>query len=341
MLLSIIIPVYNVQDYISNCLESALNQNLEKTDYEILAIDDGSEDKSYDILAQFEKENSNITVYKQINKGVGAARKTGLRNAKGKYIYFLDGDDYLASNTLKQLITILEDYHLDILGFKTRVTNQLNLQLPDKIPNEAYVPSIQSGIDFLGTNPNYRVELWWYVLNKSFFEHSGLTFEDDKFVNDSYFTPGLFLKASRVAFFPMEVHRYVKRPNSITSKTDQQHYIKHIKDLEYAIFKMKDIISALPNEAIGAHLTLKIKQESYVLFSFIRFMKSDLKWSYFLALLGRYKKISAYPLNNLNKGSNYQSVIFRILIPIFNQPILLFPVTIGAKLFFRIRRVIS
>jgi len=339
MLLSIIVPVYNIEKYIATCLESVLDQDLDKSAYEILVIDDGSSDKSSDIVNSFEKKHTNLTVHKQNNLGLGGARKTGIRNAKGKYLYFLDGDDYIARNTLKILIDTIEKYHLDILGFKTIVTEKLDLKSSKADIEKISISKIQNGVEFLGSNTNYRIEVWWYLIKKSFFENTGLTFEDKRFVNDSYFTPSLFKEASKVAFLPLDVYRYVQRPNSITSKKDLRHYEKHIKDLEYAIFKMKDLIARLPKSAEDAIKTIKIKQESYVFFTIVRYMKSDLTFSFFKKLLNKYRTLKAYPMQNLSEGKLYQSLTFKLMIFIFNQPFLLYPTVFITKLFFQIKRI--
>ena len=93
MLLSIIIPVYNAEQYLQKCLESVFNQNLSPQDYEILCINDGSTDASLSILNKFQEENTNVKVVSTENKGPAHARNRGLNSAKGNYITFLDSDD--------------------------------------------------------------------------------------------------------------------------------------------------------------------------------------------------------------------------------------------------------
>ena len=88
MILSIIIPVYNVEDYIIKCLNSCVSQDIPLESYEIIAVNDGSKDSSLQKLNQFSKDYSNIRVISQENKGLSGARNTGLREAKGDYIWF-------------------------------------------------------------------------------------------------------------------------------------------------------------------------------------------------------------------------------------------------------------
>ena len=96
---SIVIPVYNVEKYLEECIESAIKQSL--NDIEIICINDGSTDSSLEILKKYEKKYSNIIVISQENKGLSASRNVGIRKAKGKYIYFLDSDDFIDTNSME------------------------------------------------------------------------------------------------------------------------------------------------------------------------------------------------------------------------------------------------
>ena len=103
MFVSIIIPVYNCEKYLADCLDSCVKQDLTADDYEILCINDGSIDSSLEILNDYANRYSNIKVFSQENKGVSAARNVGLDNAKGDYIMFVDGDDLIRVNILKTI----------------------------------------------------------------------------------------------------------------------------------------------------------------------------------------------------------------------------------------------
>ena len=96
---SIVIPVYNVEKYLKQCLESVVNQTLDKI--EVICINDGSTDNSLNILKEYEKKYNNIIIIDQENKGPGFARNIGMKRASGKYIYFLDSDDYIELNAME------------------------------------------------------------------------------------------------------------------------------------------------------------------------------------------------------------------------------------------------
>lgn len=121
---SIIIPVYNIENYIVNCLESVLNQSY--TRLEIICIDDGSTDFSAQKIKEFCKKDNRIKYIYQSNAGVSAARNKGLENADGKYIFFLDGDDYIHPQTMEALIDCAVRTQADMVCADYTITHNLN-----------------------------------------------------------------------------------------------------------------------------------------------------------------------------------------------------------------------
>ena len=104
---SIIIPVYNAEDYLSECVESILKQKYDISKIEILLIDDGSTDNSLKICKNYKKKYNNIVLIEQPNSGVSKARNSGISKATGKYIMLLDSDDTLSNNAVKNLFNFL------------------------------------------------------------------------------------------------------------------------------------------------------------------------------------------------------------------------------------------
>lgn len=114
--ISVIIPVYNEEKYLRECLDSIINQTL--TDIEIICVNDGSSDDSLNILKEYCEKDNRIRIISQENKGLGASRNNGLDNATGEYIYFIDSDDYLKNTTLEELYNIATKDNLDLVIFK-------------------------------------------------------------------------------------------------------------------------------------------------------------------------------------------------------------------------------
>ena len=115
MFLSVIIPVYNTEKYLDECLLSLLNQDIPKTDYEIICVNDGSTDGSLNVLRNYAIQNKNIVVIEQENGGVCRARNAGMDLAQGDYIWFVDADDYIQVDVLGELRGITEDTRCDRL----------------------------------------------------------------------------------------------------------------------------------------------------------------------------------------------------------------------------------
>ena len=114
MLLSIIIPVYNLDWYIATCLDSLIFEDT--IDYEIIAVNDGSNDNSLAILKEYESKFSFITVIDKNNEGVSSARNRGMKQANGEFIWFFDGDDYLINdNHISKLVDVLSSQKPDIM----------------------------------------------------------------------------------------------------------------------------------------------------------------------------------------------------------------------------------
>ncbi len=113
--LSIIIPVYNKERYVEQCIRSCVDQDLQRDSYEIIIVNDGSTDGSADIIRGFSDPGGKIRYIEQPNQGPGAARNRGLKEARGEYIWFVDSDDRIASNCLKQIVEILKQEQLDAL----------------------------------------------------------------------------------------------------------------------------------------------------------------------------------------------------------------------------------
>jgi glycosyltransferase involved in cell wall biosynthesis len=106
--LSIIIPFFNVEKYIAECLESVYNQDIPEEEYEVICVNDCSPDHSRDIVLQYQQKHPNlILIEHEENKMLGAARNTGLRAARGEYVWFIDSDDYIEKNILGKLLSKL------------------------------------------------------------------------------------------------------------------------------------------------------------------------------------------------------------------------------------------
>tara|TARA_R110002167_G_scaffold129337_18_gene312240 strand:+ start:6125 stop:7138 length:1014 start_codon:yes stop_codon:yes gene_type:complete len=337
MKLSIIIPAYNAETYIESCLTSICTQDLKIEDYEILVVNDGSKDRTEQKVLAMAKDYPNIHLKFQENKGNGAARNTGVSHAKGEYILFLDADDYLAINALGTLVGLVVQHNLDMLGFSSKnVTDSSETDSTDDI-GALKMDDVVSGIDFIGKY-NYKAEVWWYLVKRSFYIESGVHFYDRKFVQDSYLTPTLFSKAKRAAYLDFDVHRYRQSQNSITRAKSVDHLNKHFNDLSYSIKKLFELRHNLIDQGVSNKLALQrlhLKQQRYVFIVIVRFMKSKIKASELEKMLSDFKTLEAYPMDKFMSLPDYRTPVYQALTFIFNRKYLLYPTLSVYRFLFR------
>lgn len=139
--LSIIIPVYNIEDYLPRCVDSILTQTYQ--DLELLLINDGSTDKSGEICDNYAKKDSRVRVFHQVNAGVSAARNAGLENAQGNWIAFVDGDDWIEKDSLSKIMNSYQDNEIDIIYARSFVNNERAIgeerySFPSSYSNQIY-----------------------------------------------------------------------------------------------------------------------------------------------------------------------------------------------------------
>lgn len=228
--LSIIVPVYRVETYLRKCVESLLAQDLSIEDYEIILVDDGSPDGCPAICDGYAKQQRNIKVIHQANRGLSTARNTGIEAAEGEYIQFVDSDDYVEPNVLKTLIEQVESYNLDVLRFNYHNVNErYEVFEPYKV-NKLYVDysdTVCNGETFLTERLGFGCYACQFILRASLLNNC--RFKEGIFFEDTEWTPRMLLKAGRVASSSLIVYNYLMRSGSITQSSD---VIKKRKVLE-------------------------------------------------------------------------------------------------------------
>lgn len=211
MILSIVIPVYNVEEYIRQCLESVLTQDIPYSDYEIIIVNDGSTDLSLPIAEDYANRYSNINIYSQENKGLSAARNTGLIHTKGDYVWFVDSDDFLEKNCFKEIAELL--YNGELEGLRLRAVRYDNGEYIKN--NKPIMNGIVTGKQCL-KNRNVFVEAAWLTIYKrSFLIEHNLRFMVGKIHEDTEFTPKAYYYMQRLGFLDRFVYNYRKNNNSL------------------------------------------------------------------------------------------------------------------------------
>ncbi|MBQ3307520.1 MAG: glycosyltransferase [Bacilli bacterium] len=229
---SIIIPVYNVEDYIKDCLESVKKQTFK--DYEVIVVNDGTKDQSMDIV-----KNYDVKVINQENQGLSGARNTGAKEAKGEYIIFLDSDDWIENNLLEEISKALED-NPDLVRFQIRKV----FEKKDSIdyPEEAF--DTCNGVEAFEKICKYHfVEIACsYCIKRSYYEKNHFEFAKGMIHEDFGLMPLVIIKASKVKSISTIGYNYRQRENSIMSNTNYDRIKKRVNDfLKHYTYLMTEI----------------------------------------------------------------------------------------------------
>lgn len=197
MKLSVIIPAYNVEQYVERCIVSCEQQDLPASEYELLVINDGSQDRTLDVINRLAKEYDNIKVFSQENKGLSAARNLGMKYAQGEYVCFVDSDDWLAPHCLGQLCKTAQANHLDVLLFDCAdVSVTGNITMRHRYPLSV-VGNIQAGEELLRRG-EISMCVCGGVISTFFLREHDLHFMEGVYHEDNEFTPRMLYFAKRV-----------------------------------------------------------------------------------------------------------------------------------------------
>jgi len=235
---SIIIPVYNVENYLRECLDSIVNQPFK--DIEIICIDDGSTDSSYEILEEYAKKEERFVLFKQENKGAGAARNKGIDIAKGEYLYFLDGDDYLLNDSLENLYLKIYQNNADICLAKQCLLKEEIIEDTKSLRIDL-LPLKETFIASDIPKKNFQIAsigVYTKIYKKDFIKINNINFQNIKTTNDVYFNFIALILANKITYIdkPVIVYR-VNVPNCLTSKRG-----KSLDNINIAYEGIQDIL---------------------------------------------------------------------------------------------------
>lgn len=249
---SIIIPIYNVEQYLERCIESALNQTLKNI--EILLINDGSSDRSFEIAnSYYIKYPQVIKLINKRNGGLSEARNYGIKEAQGEYLFFLDSDDWLDTDLINQMYTKALEKHLDIVICGFSMINENNLifskygLLNDKaVKKENYILETSEACNKL-----YKRELF-----------QNIVFPIGKWYEDLAVIPIVLMKAKNVGQIESYGYYYFNRSNSITKS-----YTNKVVDILYAfdcLIESNIIPLEIINELYLKHLYFSLIRIGYI-----------------------------------------------------------------------------
>ena len=221
---SIVLPIYNVEKYLKRALDSLKNQTL--NDLEFICVDDGSIDNSLEILKEYAKQDSRFVIISQKNQGAGVARNTGLKNSKGKYIAFLDPDDWLELNAMEELYKSAEENNASVVLFSYNIASDINKIQASTADNILY----GCGFDLYKT-PNFHPQdlkdhllskacscIWDKFYLKEFLEKNSINFPSTYNGQDGLFSLKVYYYADTIYYLDKYLYNYYMRSNSAVNK---------------------------------------------------------------------------------------------------------------------------
>lgn len=217
MFLSIIIPVFNSSKYLRKCLDSCLNQNISIDDYELLIIDDGSSDNSYDIAFAYSVRFQNIRLIKQKNCGASAARNRAIDLAKGDYIWFVDSDDFIEENILGAIYNTVRTQNIDLLFVDWQGCNSDGEFCDNTLHYRKCSSEVMTGNQYLKKCAGYLLLNVAYIIKRSFLISSNIRLKENACFEDTDFYFRLIPLAKRVSMCEKRIYYYVNHAISASS----------------------------------------------------------------------------------------------------------------------------
>lgn len=242
--ISVIVPIYNVEKWLSKCINSILAQNFK--DFELILINDGSTDNSEKICYKFLDHDNRVKYFYKKNGGLSSARNLGIKKATGKYIVFIDSDDYVDKNYLQYLYESVSKNNSQVAICNFNLVDEKG-NILDTVVNRVHC-AWNKNVDgktilenIYGKNGICNIVAWNKIYLKDIF--SNIEFAEGRFFEDEYINAPLFWNVSRVSIVNKALYNYVQRKGSITQSELTFKKVQDINDLHASrvkFFKNKD-----------------------------------------------------------------------------------------------------
>lgn len=278
---SVIIPVFNAEKYISTCIESLISQSY--SDFEIICVDDGSTDNSPRILQQYMSMDPRIKIIEQKNQFAGNARNTGMEVASGKYCMFLDVDDFFEKNMIELQVRQIERDHADICICDADIYDDQagTFRKSEWLLAKSYIPhvpfnreEIKDHIFFMKTPA-----AWNMIISSAFIKEHALKFQETKNTNDLYFTYAALNLAQKITVVDMVlVHYRIGTGSNLQSGND-----KSPLDFCRAFLKLKELLieKGIFDEVKRGYISLYLTNFEYHMFTLQSVQSFEVLYDYF------------------------------------------------------------
>lgn len=308
--LSIVVPVYNVEKYLERCVNSLLHQDLDPSEYEIILVNDGSTDQSYAVAQTLKAQHCNIVLHSQENKGQSAARNVGMELAKGKYIMFVDSDDYIEKNVVGRLLDMTETNHLDLCFYQMSFDYQDGSKLIGK--KRVFKNDVVYDGEYLLLQGIEVSAVWLNIYSSKFLLSTGLKFYEGIIHEDVEFCYRMYPLAKRVMFTDILVYHYCVYAESSLRTQDA---LKVRKIIESDLYVAGSIIKSSKDQRYSEVIQdLFLKIGNSIILSVLLQLKRNTIMSYESKweCLNTAKRLGVYPIKG-RTNSWKTTVLSRLL----------------------------
>lgn len=243
-MLSIIVPVFNVEDYLENCIESILHSTYKEI--ELILVDDGSTDASGRICDKYAKKNKNIVVVHQKNEGQAVARNKGIKIAKGDYIGFVDSDDYIEENMYEKMVNAIEGFSADI-AICRHYDDFGGKKVPRLTDSDIKIYTGTEAAKLALEDKMINSYVWDKIFKRNLFHE--IYFTAGRYFEDTMLIPQILIKAEKVACIPEPLYYYRYRLNGTMNTLNQKRFIDKIyaveDNIQMAMQQFPDMVGIL------------------------------------------------------------------------------------------------
>jgi glycosyltransferase involved in cell wall biosynthesis len=315
MFFSIIIPVYNVEDYLVRAVDSVLGQGY-SGDFEIILVDDGSTDKSGLTCDDYARKGANIRVIHKKNGGLSSARNAGMEIATGEYIVFLDSDDWLDVDALAAFHSILGKHPVDILGFSYKERDESGAILNTVVLEYATTAPVRVA-DLLPAH--YLLpSAWQYVYRGEFIERNKLRFMEGIYHEDVEFVARMLCHAETGFFLNYYGYNYFHRAGSIMFNKDKKHLKKRLVDSGIIVESFEKFLVGLTSSPVkSAYIRNQIRIVNYRIFLNLLNPVFEFRWVFNI-----YKKMKTQGYIPLNPTKGERMYPFYRVLTLLRFPFL-------------------
>ena len=254
MKLSIVVNMYNTAKYMPKCMETLLEQDIPQSAYEIIFVDDCSSDNSLELAKEYAAQYENVRICThEKNKGLAAARNTGIDTATGQYLCFVDPDDYIEKNSLAALLKQMDEEQLDMLRFNyQKIDEDYNNMSDSEIEARFdYSPGVMTGTEYLAHRLGIGCYVWAYIYRLEFIKSTGIRFFEGCFFDDTPWLPRVLQKAQRVNVNPVRHQYYMQRTGSMVHSHNNQAAMRRADTQMQLIDILMDEKEESPQETYG------------------------------------------------------------------------------------------